>query len=62
MYCKSGQSSEEEMYNNERSSPAFDEFLDLIGKRVRLKEFDKYKGGLDNKSKYFSNGNGSYQW
>lgn len=51
MYCKSGQSTEEEMYNNEHSSTAFIEFLDLIGKRVRLKGFEKYKGGLDNKSK-----------
>ena len=51
MYCKSGQSTEEEMYNNEESGPAFLEFLDTIGQRVRLKGFDKYKAGLDTKSK-----------
>ena len=51
MYCKAGQSTEEEMYNNEHSSPAFTEFLDLIGRKVKLKGFDKFKGGLDNKSK-----------
>lgn len=50
MYCKYGQSTEEEMYNNEIGSPAFIEFLDLIGQRKRLKGFDKFKGGLDNKS------------
>ncbi|XP_013787544.1 signal-induced proliferation-associated 1-like protein 2 [Limulus polyphemus] len=50
LYCKSGQSLEEEMYNNEVSGPAFEEFLELIGKRVRLKGFDKYTGGLDNKT------------
>ncbi|KAF5292531.1 hypothetical protein FQR65_LT01677 [Abscondita terminalis] len=50
MYCKAGQSSEEEMYNNEDAGPAFQEFLDTIGKKVRLKGFDKYKAGLDNKS------------
>lgn len=51
MYCKVGQSSEEEMYNNEEAGPAFQEFLDTIGKKVRLKGFDKYKAGLDNKCK-----------
>ncbi|XP_044731781.1 signal-induced proliferation-associated 1-like protein 1 isoform X2 [Chrysoperla carnea] len=50
MYCKAGQSSEEEMYNNEEAGPAFLEFLDTIGQRVRLKGFDKYKAGLDNKT------------
>ncbi|ODN05612.1 Signal-induced proliferation-associated 1-like protein 1 [Orchesella cincta] len=49
MYCKAGQSTEEEMYNNESAGPAFNEFLDLIGNRIRLKGFDKYTGGLDNK-------------
>ncbi|GAV00818.1 hypothetical protein RvY_11614 [Ramazzottius varieornatus] len=50
MYCKAGQCTEEEMYNNETSSPAFDEFLDLLGQRVRLKGFEKYRAQLDNKS------------
>ena len=49
LYCKAGQSTEEEMYNNEEGGPAFDEFLDLIGQRVRLRGFEKYKAGLDNK-------------
>ncbi|XP_055915849.1 signal-induced proliferation-associated 1-like protein 1 isoform X2 [Eupeodes corollae] len=50
LYCRSGQSSEEDMYNNEHAGPAFTEFLDIIGKRVRLKGFQQYKAGLDNKS------------
>ncbi|XP_067831706.1 signal-induced proliferation-associated 1-like protein 2 isoform X2 [Heptranchias perlo] len=50
MYCKAGQSSEEEMYNNETASPAFDEFLDLLGQRVRLRGFEKYRAQLDNKT------------
>ena len=29
------------------SSEAFDEFLTILGDKVRLKGFDKYKGGLD---------------
>ncbi|XP_072101679.1 LOW QUALITY PROTEIN: signal-induced proliferation-associated 1-like protein 2 [Mobula birostris] len=50
MYCKAGQSTEEEMYNNEASGPAFDEFLDLLGQRVKLKGFEKYRAQLDNKT------------
>lgn len=50
LYCKAGQSTEEEMYNNEYGSPAFEEFLDLLGQRVRLKGFTKYRAQLDNKS------------
>lgn len=49
MYCKADQSTEEEMYNNEIHGPAFEEFLECIGTRVRLKGFDKYRGQLDNK-------------
>lgn len=51
MYCKQGQYTEEEMYNNEEAGPAFTEFLETIGKRVRLNGFDKYRAGLDNKCK-----------
>lgn len=51
MYCKKGQASEEEMYNNEEAGPAFQEFLETIGKKVRLNGFTKYKAGLDNKCK-----------
>jgi len=47
LYCRANQSTEEQMYNNETSSPAFEEFLDFLGQRVRLKGFDNYKGGLD---------------
>lgn len=39
------------MYNNETAGPAFEEFLDLLGQRVRLKGFTKYRAQLDNKSK-----------
>lgn len=51
MYCKAGQSTEEEMYNNESAGPAFEEFLQLLGERVRLKGFEKYRAQLDTKSK-----------
>uniref|UniRef100_A0A3Q3JV76 Rap-GAP domain-containing protein n=1 Tax=Monopterus albus TaxID=43700 RepID=A0A3Q3JV76_MONAL len=49
MYCRAGQSSEEDMYNNESSGPAFEEFLDLLGERVRLKGWEKYRAQLDNR-------------
>lgn len=50
MYCMAGQSSEEEMYNNEAAGPALEEFLHLLGDRVRLKGFSKYRAQLDTKS------------
>lgn len=51
MYCKAGQNNEEEMYNNEEAGPSFTEFLETIGRKVRLSGFEGYKAGLDNKSK-----------
>ncbi|TTC73832.1 Signal-induced proliferation-associated 1-like protein 1 [Bagarius yarrelli] len=49
MYCCAGQSTEEEMYNNEMAGPAFEEFLQLLGEKVRLKGFSKYRAQLDTK-------------
>ncbi|KAG8560876.1 hypothetical protein GDO81_015172 [Engystomops pustulosus] len=56
MYCKAGQSTEEEMYNNESAGPAFEEFLQLLGERVRLKGFEKYRAQLDTKRKLIQTG------
>ncbi|XP_054851002.1 signal-induced proliferation-associated protein 1 [Eublepharis macularius] len=50
LYCLAGQGSEEEMYNNEEAGPAFQEFLQLLGDRVRLRGFDKYRAQLDTKT------------
>uniref|UniRef100_A0A3B4C2H6 Signal induced proliferation associated 1 like 1 n=1 Tax=Pygocentrus nattereri TaxID=42514 RepID=A0A3B4C2H6_PYGNA len=50
MYCLAGQSTEEEMYNNEAAGPALEEFLQLLGERVRLKGFTKYRAQLDTKT------------
>lgn len=55
MYCRAGQSTEEDMYNNESAGPAFDEFLDLLGERVRLKGWEKYRAQLDTKSEKNAN-------
>jgi hypothetical protein len=56
LYCKTGQSSEEEMYNNEEAGPAFEEFLALLGEKVCLKGFTKYAAQLDVKSKWEAEG------
>ncbi|KAM6289069.1 signal-induced proliferation-associated 1-like protein 3, partial [Aegotheles albertisi] len=50
LYCKAGQSSEEEMYNNEEAGPPFEEFLELLGEKVCLKAFNKYAAQLDTKT------------
>ncbi|XP_068194222.1 signal-induced proliferation-associated 1-like protein 1 isoform X1 [Antennarius striatus] len=50
MYCRAGQSTEEEMYNNETAGPALEEFLQLLGDKVRLKGFTKYRAQLDTKT------------
>ena len=44
---KENQQTEEELFGNETHSKAFDEFLDLLGERIRLRGFDKYRAGLD---------------
>lgn len=55
LLCRAGQSTEEEMYNNEEASPAFSTFLELLGEQVLLKGFTKYAAQLDTKSKCHGN-------
>ncbi|CAL8375522.1 unnamed protein product [Gadus morhua 'NCC'] len=50
LLCRAGQSTEEEMYNNEEASPAFSSFLELLGQQVLLKGFSKYAAQLDTKT------------
>lgn len=45
-YNSQGQFSEENILDNNENSPLFEEFLQLLGDKVRLRGFDKYKGGL----------------
>jgi len=48
IYIKAGQEeSEEAILGNKEESGLFTEFLDLLGDRITLKGFDRYKGGLD---------------
>lgn len=46
-YVKEGQTLEEQILDNSDHSALFEDFLLLLGDKVRLKGFDKYKGGLD---------------
>lgn len=50
LYCRAGQGSEEEMYNNQEAGAAFTQFLTLLGDVVRLKGFDSYRAQLDTKT------------
>ncbi|CAG2159594.1 unnamed protein product [Oppiella nova] len=48
IYIKANQVNSEEMIlSNKTESHLFAEFLGILGDRIRLKGFDKYKGGLD---------------
>lgn len=47
LYQKFGQIAEEELFGNNVTSPAFDDFLSLLGQRIQLKDHKGYRGGLD---------------
>nr|XP_042895424.1 rap1 GTPase-activating protein 1 isoform X2 [Parasteatoda tepidariorum] len=47
IYQKYGQTTEEELFGNRKHSPAMEEFLDLLGNRIKLKDFKGFRGGLD---------------
>ncbi|XP_033180663.1 GTPase-activating Rap/Ran-GAP domain-like protein 3 isoform X3 [Bombus impatiens] len=58
IYAKKGQTTDDEMLSNEKGSPDFDKFLEIVGERIELKNWDKYRGGLDVKGDM--TGNESY--
>ncbi|KAI5712569.1 hypothetical protein M8J75_009485 [Diaphorina citri] len=47
LYQRHGQITEEELFANKHTSPAFDQFLNLLGQRILLKDHKGYRGGLD---------------
>lgn len=47
LYQQFGQTTEEEIFCNSVTSPAFDDFLSLLGQRIQLKDHKGYRGGLD---------------
>lgn len=52
LYCKGGQTTEEEMFANTEPSYEFTYFLDMLASRVPLRGFpsNQFNGGLDTKS------------
>ncbi|XP_051956498.1 rap1 GTPase-activating protein 2-like isoform X2 [Xyrauchen texanus] len=47
IYQRFGQTSEEELFCNSEETPAFAEFLRLLGDCVELQDFKGFRGGLD---------------
>uniref|UniRef100_A0A7N6C0L6 Rap-GAP domain-containing protein n=1 Tax=Anabas testudineus TaxID=64144 RepID=A0A7N6C0L6_ANATE len=47
IYQRFGQVSEEELFRNNEETPAFTEFLQLLGDTVELQDFKGFRGGLD---------------
>ncbi|XP_048374963.1 rap1 GTPase-activating protein 1 isoform X3 [Sphaerodactylus townsendi] len=47
IYQKLGQTSEEELFGTNEESPAFVEFLEFLGQKVKLQDFKGFRGGLD---------------
>lgn len=47
LYQRFGQTTEEEIFSNNTTTKEFEEFLDMIGQRIKLKEHKGYRGGLD---------------
>jgi hypothetical protein len=54
IYCKEGQTTDDEMFSNEvtpdNPAPLFEEFLGMLGEKVKLKDFPGYDGELDTKA------------
>ncbi|XP_056586241.1 rap1 GTPase-activating protein 2b isoform X2 [Triplophysa dalaica] len=47
VYQKFGQTSEEQLFGNSEETPAFTEFLQVLGDCVELQDFKGFRGGLD---------------
>ncbi|QRV85228.1 Tuberous sclerosis 2 protein [Ceratobasidium sp. AG-Ba] len=61
LYVGPGQTNEREILGNRAGSPAYTEFLDNLGRLIRLKDQrDFYTGGLD--SHYDGDGQYAYAW
>ncbi|CAF0797770.1 unnamed protein product [Brachionus calyciflorus] len=51
VYAKHGQLTDDEMLSNEKGSTDFENFINLIGDKIRLKGWKRYRGGLDTSCK-----------
>eukprot|EP01130_Rhizamoeba_saxonica_P006892 TRINITY_DN2765_c1_g1_i1.p1 TRINITY_DN2765_c1_g1~~TRINITY_DN2765_c1_g1_i1.p1 ORF type:complete len:557 (-),score=131.14 TRINITY_DN2765_c1_g1_i1:79-1542(-) len=49
LYAKENQTAEEDMFSNEHGSQQFNKFLEILGDRILLQDWQYYSGGLDAK-------------
>ncbi|CAJ0913832.1 20499_t:CDS:2 [Entrophospora sp. SA101] len=56
LYCAPNQTTEEEWFSNTTTSKYFDDFLSILGAKVRLLGFEGFGGGLDTRT----DGTGEY--
>uniref|UniRef100_A0A673HI76 Rap-GAP domain-containing protein n=1 Tax=Sinocyclocheilus rhinocerous TaxID=307959 RepID=A0A673HI76_9TELE len=47
IYQKFGQTTEERLFGNNEETPAFTEFLSVLGDNIELQDFKGFRGGLD---------------
>ncbi|XP_043791390.1 rap1 GTPase-activating protein 1 isoform X4 [Apis laboriosa] len=47
LHQRAGQVTEEQLFGNRQITPAFQEFLDLLGQKIDLRDHKGYRGGLD---------------
>ncbi|XP_055295173.1 GTPase-activating Rap/Ran-GAP domain-like protein 3 isoform X2 [Sitodiplosis mosellana] len=47
VYMKAGQKCDDEMLSNEFGSESFEEFLSILGEKIRLRGWERFRGGLD---------------
>ncbi|CAL4078100.1 unnamed protein product [Meganyctiphanes norvegica] len=47
IYQRVGQTTEEQLFANNTNGPAFEEFLEFLGQRIKLKDHQGFRGGLD---------------
>lgn len=46
VYCKRGQTFEDDLLSNRKGSKAFDDFCGIIGEKIELEHWSGYRGGL----------------
>ena len=47
IYAQKGQLTDDEFFSNQETSESFENFLNLLGEKITLKNWDRYRGGLD---------------
>lgn len=50
LFCRAGQTKENDMFSNNLNSRHLDKFLDCLGQKIELKGWKRFAGGLDVKS------------